>query len=177
MSMKVREVMKKRVVTAGPELTVMDAANIMTKNRIGSVIIMENQKPVSIFTTDDITTVVSKGLNPKKTRIRDLPKKKLVTASPDESIIKVMERMVKNGVKRLPVLRNGRMEGIVSDKEVLIISPELINILSEKLKARVESVAIKEDVLSGICENCEGYSDELKSIGGKWLCEDCRENQ
>jgi len=54
------------------------------------------------------------------------------------------------------------------------VSPELINVLSEKLKMRVDAVANPDQEISGICERCEAYSDNLKNIGGRWLCEDCR---
>lgn len=50
----------------------------------------------------------------------------------------------------------------------------MIDVLSEKLKARVEMVARPNAVISGICENCEGYSDTLVNLAGRWLCEDCK---
>ncbi|UCD07327.1 MAG: CBS domain-containing protein [Candidatus Aenigmatarchaeota archaeon] len=172
---KIREIMKKSVVTIDPELTLADVAKIMTNNRVGSVIIMNKTKPIGIITDDDIVGTIAVGKDPKKVKVRDLKKKtKFVTASPDEDVLKVTKRMVKNGIKRVPVIKDGKLLGIVSDKELLLISPELINVLSEKLKMRVSSVASFDQVISGICERCEAYSDDLKNIGGRWLCEECR---
>jgi CBS domain-containing protein len=171
---KVEELMKKGVITADPNITMDDAARIMTNNRIGSIIIMEGDRPVGIVTTEDIVFVVAKGLNPKKVKAKDLPKKTLITALPSDSILDVARKMVKTGVKRIPVVRAGRLEGIISDKEILLAAPELINILSERLKAKVSFVASPKQTIEGICENCEAYSDNLKNIGGRWLCEDCR---
>ena len=71
------------------------------------------------------------------------------------------------------MIKNGKLVGIVSDKEMLLVSPELLDILSEKLKARVEAVARPERTISGICEECGEYSDNLENVGGSWICEDC----
>jgi len=171
---KVKNIMKTRVITVDSGVNISDAAKIMTNNRVGSLIIMKNRKPAGILTDDDIVGVVARGRNPKYVRIRDLPlRKKFVTASPDEGVTDVTRKMIKNGIKRVPVLKNGKLMGIVSDKELLLVSPELLDILSEKLKARVESVARPDRTISGICECCGEYSDSLTNVGGSWLCEDC----
>ena len=149
----------------------------MANNRIGSVVIMVNMKPVGIVTADDIVTVVARGQDPKQTIIKNLPKRRLITVSQDDDVLKVAKKMIKSGVKRMPVIKDGKLQGIISEKEILLISPELIDVLSEKLKMRVGSVANPDETISGICETCEAYSDELLNIGGRWLCEDCRENQ
>lgn len=172
---KVKEIMKKYVVTADPEITISNIAKIMTNNRIGSVVIVKNNKPIGIITSEDITTIVARGMDPKTVKAKDIKKRRFITASPNDDILKVTKIMVKNGVKRLPIVKNGKLLGIVSDKELLSTSPELIDILSEKLKARIERVANPVEIISGICENCESYSDELKNVGGRWLCEGCRE--
>jgi CBS domain-containing protein len=173
---KVGKIMKTRVITVDPGINVSDAAKIMTNNRVGSLIIMKNRRPAGILTDDDIVDVVARGKNPRHVKIRDLPlRRKFITASPDERITDVTKKMIKNGIKRIPVVKGGNLLGIVSDKEILLISPELLDILSEKLKMRVESVASPDRMISGICESCGDYSDSLRNIGGSWLCEDCRD--
>ncbi len=174
---KVKDVMKKHVVTIDPSTTISTISKIMTNNRIGSVIIMKNQKPVGIVTTDDMVSVIAKNQNPKKIKAWDIEKIKkrpFITASPNDDILSIAKKMIKNGIKRIPVLDKDKLIGIVSDKEILLVSPELIEVLSEKLKARVSNVAEPKQIISGICENCELYSDELKNVGGRWLCPDCR---
>jgi CBS domain-containing protein len=172
---KIREVMKKNVITADPGLNMADVAKIMTNNRVGSVVVMSGSKPVRIITNDDIVTVVAGGRSPKNIRIKDFPKRKrLVSAGPNESVMSVAKKMIKSGVKRIPVVDNGKLLGMVSDKEILLVSPELINILSEKLKIRVDRVADPTREISGICENCESYSDHLVNVGGRWVCEGCK---
>ena len=171
---KVKSIMKTRVITVDSGVNISDAAKIMTNNRVGSLIIMKDRKPVGILTDDDIVGIVARGRNPKSVRIKDLPlRKKFVTATPEEGVTEVSKKMIKNGIKRVPVIRDGKLMGIVSDKELLLVSPELLDILSEKLKASVEAVARPDRTISGICECCGEYSDSLTNVGGSWLCEDC----
>ncbi len=173
---RVRDIMKNRVITVDPEVNISDAAKIMTNNRVGSLVVLKNDKAVGIVTDADIVGVVARGGNLKEIKIRDLPKTKrrFVTASPDETIMSVTKKMIKNGIKRIPVIKDDKLQGIISDKEILLTSPELINVLSEKLKMRVDLVSQPDQEISGICEECEGYSDNLRNIGGRWLCENCR---
>jgi CBS domain-containing protein len=172
---KVHEIMKRSVVTIDPELTLADVAKIMTNNKVGSVIVMNGANPVGIVTNEDIVGAIARGKDPKKVKVKGLEKKmKFVTASPDDDVLKITKKMVKIGIKRIPVIKDNKLIGIVSDKELLLVSPELINVLSEKLKIRVDAVAQSDQEISGICERCEAYADNLKNIGGRWFCEDCR---
>ncbi len=173
---RIREVMKKNVITADPNLSVADVTKIMTNNRVGSVVLMSNNKPRGIVTDSDVVTIVARGMDPKKVKIKDVPKKRksFIYTGPDESVMAVAKKMLKSGVKRVPVIENGKLMGMVSDKEILLISPELINILSERLKIRVGRVADPTREIAGICENCEAYSDTLVNIDGRWVCESCR---
>ena len=178
---KVSEVMKKRVITITPGETIAEAARIMTNNRVGSLVVVHNSDEAKdIITESDVTTVVAMGLDPKSVRISEMGSRKikkrpyLITARPDDNVLEVARVMVKNGVKRVPVVEDGKLMGIIADKEILLLSPELIEIMSEKLKSRVNAVARPRQTISGICEECGGYSDELKQIGGQWLCQECR---
>ena len=172
---KIKDIMKKYVVTVDDSITVSDAAKILTNNKIGSVIITKSMKPVGIVTTEDIVSVIARGENPRTVKVKTLKLRRLVTANPDDNMLTVARKMIKNGIKRVPVVKDGKLQGIVSDKEILLISPELIEVLSEKLKARVSLVAKPDREISGICERCEAYSDELRNVAGRWLCEGCRE--
>lgn len=172
---KIKEIMKKHVVTAPTSVTLSDAAKIMTNNRIGSVVLVEKNKAVGIVTTEDITHAVAKGLDIKKTKIPGREKKKFLTAGPEDDLLKVTMLMVKAGIKRVPIVSGDKLVGIVTDKELLLTSPGLINVLSEKLKARISRVANPYEEISGICEECEDYSDSLVSVAGRWVCEECRE--
>lgn len=96
---KIKDIMKKYVVTVNPELTLSDAAKIMTNNRIGSVVVTQKNKPIGIVTNEDIVKVVAEGRSPKNVKISDMkPVRKLVTVAPEDDMLKVTRMMIK-GVK------------------------------------------------------------------------------
>jgi len=175
---KVKEIMKRHVVTIDPDIPMSTVAKILTNNRIGSVVIVEGDKPIGIVTTNDIVTLIARNRDPKKVKAGKFWKERgrpFMTISPDEDILSVAKKMIKCGLKRFPVVKDGKLKGIVSTKEILLVSPELIEVLSEKLKAKVDAVARPDQTISGLCEKCDSYSDELKNVDGRWLCPECRE--
>ncbi|UCC91459.1 MAG: CBS domain-containing protein [Candidatus Aenigmatarchaeota archaeon] len=176
--MKVKDVMKKHVVTVDPDMNMSTISKILTNNRIGSVVIVNEGMPIGMITTNDIVTVIAKGQDPKKIKALKFWEKKkrpFITVSPDEKLFRVAKKMLKSGIKRFPVVVDGELKGIVSTKEIILVAPELIEILSEKLKAGIERVARPEQTISGLCEKCGEYSDDLRNTEGRWLCQDCRD--
>ena len=176
--MKVKDVMKKHVVTVDPNMNMATISKILTNNRIGSVVIVNKGKPIGMITTNDIVTVIAKNKDPKKVKALKFWEKKkrpFITVTPEEKIFKVAKKMLKSGIKRFPVVSDGELKGIISTKEIILVAPELLEILSEKLKAGIEKVAKPDQSISGICERCGEYSDRLKNINGRWLCQDCGE--
>ena len=177
---KVKEIMKTNVIKITPKETMADAAKIMTSNRVGSLIVIENgDRPKDIITESDVTTLVAMGLDPSKVRIGDLHKKKikkrhdLITVKSNDNVLDVTKMMVKKGIKRVPVIENGKLVGIIADKEILLISPELIELMSERLKNRVSAMPAPDETIAGLCEDCGGYSDELRLVGNSWICPEC----
>lgn len=175
---KIKEIMKKHVVTIDPDVTMSTVAKILTNNRIGSAVIVDKDKPVGMVTTNDIVTLIAKNRDPKKIKAGKFWKERnrpFITVSPDDSVLDVAKRMIKSGLKRFPIVKDGKLKGIISTKEILLVSPELIEVLSEKLKAKVDAVARPDQMISGLCEKCDSYSDDLKNIDGRWICSECNE--
>ncbi|MEE9406119.1 MAG: CBS domain-containing protein [Candidatus Aenigmarchaeota archaeon] len=175
---KVKDVMKSYVVTVGPKAALDEVAKIMSANKIGSVVVVDNGKPVGIVTDFDVVSVAAKNKNLASEKVSGVMKRNMTTASPGDDLLKAVRTMVKNGVKRAPVIDDGRLVGILTDKEVLIATPDMIEVLSERLKARAAMLPSRESpTISGKCEDCGGYSDELKHANGRWICEDCRPSE
>ena len=174
---QIKALMKKSVVTVDPAKTISDVARIMANNRIGSVVILRGGKPVGIVTREDIVKVVAHGKDVKKVKVSDLKQSNFVTAKPTDDLLSVVRLMVKEGVKRVPVIDNGKLAGILTDKEVLIAAPEMIEVLSEKLRGRVDEVSEPSETIPGLCENCGDFSEDLRHTQGRWYCEDCRNDE
>jgi Zn finger protein HypA/HybF involved in hydrogenase expression len=69
--------------------------------------------------------------------------------------------------------------GIISSKDILGVMPELIEIIQERTRiegagSSEETAEVEEAPLSGYCDRCGVYSENLKDVNGQNLCEDCR---
>jgi hypothetical protein len=67
----------------------------------------------------------------------------------------------------------GQLVGIISSKDILSVTPELIEIIQEKAKISASEEAAETFPLAGYCDNCGAWSDNLKEVDGTYLCEDC----
>jgi len=80
----------------------------------------------------------------------------------------------------LPVTQNGKLVGMITQKDILNFKPEFYPELEEALKIREESEKLKrleklnERIFEGICEECGNYSSLYRS-GRGMVCESCRE--
>jgi len=178
MPLLVKDLMSKKVNTIEENKTVFHAAKQMAKERRGYVVVLKKGKPIGILTDSDILEkVISKGKDPKKVKVKDVMTTPLITISPDEELVEASRIMRKNLIKRIPVVKNGKLVGVITDNDIAKTSPEFINIIEERLKAKEEGFEPKrtEGRISGICEDCGNYSDILYYVNGRWLCENCKD--
>ncbi|RMF89351.1 MAG: CBS domain-containing protein [Methanobacteriota archaeon] len=179
-SVSIREIMTRHPVTSPPEAPVVDIAKTMFTNHIGSVIISSNGGEEGIVTERDICyKVVAQGRDPSKTLARDIMSSKLVSISPEKSITDAAKLMVKKGIRRLAVVEEGKVVGIVTASDILAVSPKTIEVLRElyDIYSNEEPGAEPSDVMGGggICDECGGVTDNLTPSNGRYLCDDCRE--
>jgi CBS domain-containing protein len=177
--MLVRDVMSSPVITVDEDATVDKAAQLMAKGHIGCIIVTSTEeKPLGIITeTDFVTRVLAKNIQPSKLTANEVMTSPLITVDPDETLSETARRMSQLNIRRLGVMYKGNLVGIISSKDILAITPELIEIIQEK--ARIErGTAVEEGLestpLAGYCENCGGWSDDLTEVEGDFLCEECR---
>jgi signal-transduction protein with cAMP-binding, CBS, and nucleotidyltransferase domain len=168
--------MNKKFLTLDVSKTVKNAAEAMNKARQYEVIITKSSKSVGIVTDSDIIKkVVAKNLKPSSVKIKKLMKSPLVTAHSNETVLDASRKMKRNNVKRLPVIDQGKLVGVITLSDIARTSPEMVELLEYKLKMRESEPKIKERSTSGICESCGIYSDDLRDTDDEWLCETCRE--
>jgi len=172
----VKHVMTSPVVTATGKKAITRVAEIMEEHKIGSVVITdEKERPQGIITERDIVTrVIAKKLNPEAVKAERVMSKPLVTIDPEASVREAARLMNKRNVKRLGVMYKGRLVGLVSSKDVLAITPELLEVLTERAKVLAGALVRPEgQAVVGYCEFCGQWSDSLEELNGKFLCEDC----
>jgi CBS domain-containing protein len=131
---KVKDVMVKRIITMDAKKSISDAANRMKDREIGSVIIINAKKQaVGIVTERDIVRrAVAKGMSHKEP-VSKIMSKSIFTIAPDTELEIAAKMMVKNGIKRLPVIdKKGDLVGIISDDDMAKAWPGLIDLAEEK---------------------------------------------
>ncbi|MDD5474110.1 MAG: CBS domain-containing protein [Candidatus Methanoperedens sp.] len=177
--MPVKDIMTRDVVTVDVKSDVLHLAKKMLDCDVGSVIITNKQQPVGIVTERDIVRkIVSKNLKPDALSIKELMTTPLITIPATEDVTDTMHMMVKMDIRRLPVVDNGKLVGIVTDIDLIAVSAEMGNIFSDLIKMHRENIFSMEapqKINRGICEECGDNVDTLLLVNGKLLCESCRE--
>lgn len=129
--MLIKEVMNKDVKTIEQEATVREAAEIMNEFRIGSLVVVKDGEVIGIVTERDILSdVVAKGKNSDNVLVKDIMTKKFISISPDTSLEDAAELMTKNRIKKLPVISNGLLVGIVTASDLIAFEEKLVENLA-----------------------------------------------
>ncbi|MEN6329930.1 MAG: CBS domain-containing protein [Methanobacteriaceae archaeon] len=174
----VHDAMTSRVITVEPQTSVAAAAKIMTEKDIGSLIIKSNAEPEGLITESDIIAkVVSKDLKASQIQVGDLMTQNLIKVHPGSELNEAARLMAKNNIRRLPVVNNDVLVGILTATDVIMVSPELTEILVEN--ARMETSLDYSNSLEpvpGACEVCGNYIEYLDEVDGKFVCEECKED-
>ncbi len=171
---RIKQIMRKRVVTVDPSRSVSDVARVLSNNRVGSAVVVKNRKPVGIITRDDILKVVACGKSISAVKVSDLKQGNFITAKPEDDLKKVVQLMVDNGVSRVPVLDKGKLIGILTEKDILASNPKMADLLAEKMKYRIKEVSDETRAINGTCEKCSDFSEDLRHTASGWYCETCR---
>jgi signal-transduction protein with cAMP-binding, CBS, and nucleotidyltransferase domain len=151
----------------------------MEKNNIGCIIVNNlKDKPIGIITERDLATrVVARNIQPNKITSKEIMSAPLVTIESKKTINDAARRMNILKIRRLGVMHKGNLSGIISSKDILAVTPELIEIIQEKARIEGENNAKENErtlSLTGYCDYCESWSEDIKEVDGKFLCEECR---
>lgn len=124
---QVRSILHRRrmgpdLVAARPDETVCDAAKRMAENRCGSILVMERERLLGIFTERDLLTrVVARGRNPAETRLAEVMTTDIETIEGGETIEEAIRRMDEGAFRHLPVVEGGRVLGVLSVRDIPIL--------------------------------------------------------
>ncbi len=184
MSQKLKKIMVEHVITVDPDDTVKKAAQLMNLHEMGCLLVVSHEKPVGIITERDVLNrVVNESRDPKKTRISEVMSKPLVTASPNMRSGDATKLMLERNIKKLPVVENGKLVGIVSLTDLLrsegvigFLNKQTLNGASKRLR---KAVSLFYDPLKQHRRKCPLIMKDGFSIGcqvGKcmwWVGDEC----
>ncbi len=107
--------MTRNPVTLSADSSVVEAAKAMKDMKIGTVVVMDQDRPCGIVTDRDIAVrAVATGRDPSNTRLADICSHDLRAVRPDQSVEDAMQVMKSHDVKRVLVMSDGKLEGILS---------------------------------------------------------------
>jgi signal-transduction protein with cAMP-binding, CBS, and nucleotidyltransferase domain len=184
----VTRAMNKAVIVMDINSDIPSIAREMVSRDAGSVIVTENDKATGIITERDIVkNIVAENKKPGELKAKDIFSSPLITIEPEKSIAEASEIMLKANIKRLPVLKDRTVIGIISNTDILAITPGLDTILRNlvdmnrealfSIPSREEISEDLEDFITGICESCLVFSVDLKYVHGRYLCRNCRQEE
>ena len=117
----IRDVMSPIPQGLGVDATVSDAAELMFREDIGDVIVLEEGRLYGILTDRDIVVrVVAEGREPSQTRIGDVCSRELTTVAPDGSVGQALRLMREKAIRRLPVVEADEVVGILTIGDIAV---------------------------------------------------------
>jgi len=172
---KVMDIMSIPVRTAKETEKVSDAARKMDRYGVGGVIVVDRKgKPVGIITERDmVKRVVAKNLLPSRVKAASIMSKPLATISSNKDISEAAKTMSRLKIRRLAVMEGTKLVGVITSKDIVDITPALIDVIVEKSQIVGLEPSRKSSVLAGHCDKCATWSENLVEHDGIFLCEDC----
>ena len=119
--LKVKDVMHNPVISIEGDRTLYDAAVLMEHRKIGSLIIREGQRPVGILTERDFIRLIAKEkVSASSLKVVDMMTKSPITVNSESTVDEAGELMARYEIRRLPVVEEGNLVGIVTNRDILL---------------------------------------------------------
>ncbi len=177
----VSDVMTRDPIWVSPSTNLIECAKKMVNKKIGSLIILENQKVVGFISQKDILWALTKKSSQDLNKIRaiDISPKKIAIIGPNCTIKEAIQKMNKLKFERLPVMHDNKLVGVITAKDILNIHSEVYPELEEfhnikEQSERLVRISKPEKIIEGVCEEC-GNPGILFRVNGMLICESCKD--
>jgi CBS domain-containing protein len=125
MAKSVKDVMTPAVQTVSPSQSLAEAAEVMKGEDVGSVPVVAEGRLAGILTDRDIVTrAVAERLDPQAVKVGEVASRELVTVEPEQDLDEALALMARHQVRRLPVLEEGRLVGMLAQADVALEAKE-----------------------------------------------------
>jgi CBS domain-containing protein len=119
MGKRIREVMTPSPETVEPGQPVAEAAKLMKQADVGMIpVVQEGQLSGTVTDRDIVLRVIAEGKSPASTTVGEIASGEVVTVDPEQELEEALELMSKHQVRRLPVVENGRLIGVLAQADV-----------------------------------------------------------
>jgi predicted transcriptional regulator len=115
------------VITTKKDSTVEEAVKLMSKHEIGCLIVTENDNPIGILTERDLLNrILARSQDLKRIRVEEVMSAPLVSVEPNVQLGDVSRLMFQKNIKKMPIVKKGKLIGLVTLTDILRIQPQLI---------------------------------------------------
>ena len=140
MAKSVRDAMTGDPLSIGASASVVEAARLMREQHINSLPVTEDERLVGMITDRDIPTrVVAESAVPETTSVGDVCSRDLISVEPNNDLEEALQLMARHQVRRLPVVENGRLVGMVAQADIALKenerTSELVGAISKPSEA------------------------------------------
>jgi CBS domain-containing protein len=158
----ISQIMTSKAVTVDISERVEEALRLMVRFDVGSVIITDRSKPVGIVTERDVTRAALRGDSLLKLPVRSLMSRPLQTVTPDMETWRAFEILLKTGVRRLPVVEDERLVGIVTENDLIrwVLRIFYEPNLPRQIRNLVHNPKIEAFAGRVKCPSCGHYQDQ-----------------
>ena len=135
---KARDIMQKNVITIELEKTAQYASTILKDNDISFLVVVEDSKPIGIVSERDIVRkIVAENKEASKIQLESIMSKKFKWVEPNSSIESAVQKMLNNNIRRLVVLEDENLVGVITQTDLteFLRSKILINSTIENIEA------------------------------------------
>jgi CBS domain-containing protein len=131
-SIEVQDIMVSNVVTVRPDISVKEAVDVMNRYGIGCLVVVEKEDIVGIVTERDfLKRVLAKCKDPRNINVQEIMSKPLIVGKPDMQIQEVLKLMVDKRIKKLPIVENGKLQGLVTLTDLVNFQPQLMRVVKQ----------------------------------------------
>ncbi len=137
---QVRDIMEKNVITIEHDKTVLDASNILKEKEISFLVIMQDGKPSGVVSERDIVRkITAEDKLASQVKLEEIMSKKFKWVEPDTAIEDVVQKMLNNNIRRMIILHDGNLAGVITQTNLteflrskILINGTIENIETEK---------------------------------------------
>ncbi len=144
--MRVKEIMTKEVVSIAPQASAMEAAEKMIKEKVGSLLVMEEGKLLGIISDRIIGLgVLVHAKDPRRARVCEFMREDVISVSPEMDLAKAAKILEELEIRYLPVVDDqGKVVGILSISDIACFVQRYIDCILVELGARVKKRKVKD---------------------------------
>ncbi|WP_310906787.1 CBS domain-containing protein [Natrinema sp. 1APR25-10V2] len=134
-----KSIVRDAVVSAAPSTSLADIAQLMADETVGSVVIVDGERPQGIVTDRDIAlATAAHGTDPESATAADVMSDDIVTVDADSGIFEVLRAMTEANVRRIPATdADGDLAGIVTFDDFVVLLGRELKLLGEVVEAEI----------------------------------------